>query len=95
MRLAWLVVLGVMAAAPVCAQNRHNYDAIENRRLDEIEQQRADNIRLARPRPKPKAPTEAEKKAIAWRADHLTCADPKGRTAAQYAAECKPAAANP
>jgi hypothetical protein len=80
MRLAWLVVLGVMAAAPVCAQNRHNYDAIENRRLDEIEQQRADNIRLARPRPKPKAPTEA---------------DPKGRTAAQYAAECKPAAANP
>jgi hypothetical protein len=31
---------------------------------------------------------QAEKRAAAWRADHLTCANRKGRTAAQYAREC-------
>ena len=40
-------------------------------------------------------PTEAEKRAAAWRADHLTCASAKGRTREQFEAECKPASANP
>ncbi len=30
----------------------------------------------------------ADPKAAAWRADHLTCANHKGRTEAQYQAEC-------
>ena len=92
MRLAGLAVLGLIAAAaPACAQNRHNYDAIENRRLDEIEQQRADDARIAHAAARPKAPSEADKKAAAWRADHLTCISRKGRTRAQFKAECRPA----
>ena len=91
MRLAGLVILGLMAAAPARAQPRHNYDAIEQRRLDQITEQQADNHRLAVARPPDKPATETEKDAAKWRADHLTCASPKGRTRAQYAAECRPA----
>ena len=92
MRMALMAVVGMIAAAtPACAQNRHNYDALENRRLDEVQQQRADDQRItaARARAKPAMPSEAEKKAAAWRADHLSCVTSKGRTAAQYAAECR------
>ncbi|MFL5296838.1 MAG: hypothetical protein ACJ798_10705 [Phenylobacterium sp.] len=34
-------------------------------------------------------PTEAEKRAAAWRADHLTCASRKGRSREQFEAECR------
>ena len=48
------------------------------------------------PAPKPPDPNSpAEKRAAAWRADHLTCASRKGRTRAQFEAECKPADASP
>ena len=90
MRLTWLLVLGVMAAAPACAQHHPNFEALENRHLNEFEAQRADEASIARAA-KPKPPTEADKKAVAWRADHLTCATHRGRSAAQFAAECKPA----
>jgi len=40
-------------------------------------------------------PTPEEKRAAAWRADHLTCANSKGRTRAQFEAECRPPAADP
>ena len=89
MRLTWLLVLGVMVAAPACAQYHPNLEALENRHLSEVEAQRADDASIARAH-KPKPPTEADKKAAAWRADHLTCASRKGRTAEQFSAECKP-----
>jgi len=88
---AWLAVLAVMAAGAAHAQYHPNLEALENRHLNEVEAQRADDASIARAH-KPKPPTEADKKAAAWRADHLTCASKKGRTAAQFAAECKPAA---
>ena len=92
MRLRWLLSVGLLigsAAAPACAQNRHNYDAIEQRHLDDIAQREADN-RSAAPKPAPRrAPlTEAEKRAAAQRADHLTCASRKGRTRVQFEAKC-------
>jgi hypothetical protein len=50
----------------------------------------APTVRLRR---KPHAPlTAEEKRAAAWRADHLTCASPKGRTREQFETECKLAA---
>ncbi len=91
MRLAGLVILGLIAATPACAQYHGDIAAREQMHLDEVEAQRADNAAIARAT-KPRPPTEADKKAAAWRADHLTCASKKGRTAAQYAAECKPTA---
>jgi len=91
MRLTWFAVFAAMAATPVAAQYHGDLEAREMRHLDEVEAQRADNARIARAA-KPRPPTEADKKAAAWRADHLTCASKKGRTAAQYAAECKPTA---
>ena len=47
------------------------------------------------PRNAARAPTTEEKRAAAWRADHLTCANSKGRTRAQFEAECRPAATDP
>lgn len=44
---------------------------------------------MPKPSSKPADPA-AEKRAAAWRADHLTCASRKGRTRAQFQAECKP-----
>jgi hypothetical protein len=43
-----------------------------------------------RPAPRPVADPDspAEKRAAAWRADHLTCASRKGRTPDQYQREC-------
>jgi hypothetical protein len=89
MRVAWCLVLVVMAAGRASAQYHPNLEALENRHLNEVEQQRADEASIARAH-KPRPPTEADRKAAAWRADHLTCASKKGRSPAQYAAECKP-----
>ena len=92
MRLGWFLSVGLVigaVAAPACAQNRRNYDAMEQRHLDDIAQREADNRSAAtRPPPRRAPPTEAEKRAAAWRADHLTCASRKGRTRAQFVAEC-------
>ena len=92
MRLGWLLSIGLAigaVASPARAQNRHNYDAIEQRHLDDIAQREADNRAAgAKPAPRRAPLTEAEKRAAAERADHLTCASPRGRTRAQFATEC-------
>ncbi|WP_309604716.1 hypothetical protein [Phenylobacterium sp.] len=97
MRLGWLVGIGLAisaaAPAPARAQNRHNYDAIEQRHLDDIVQREIDNrLAAAKPAPRRTPLTEAEKRAAAQRADHLTCASRRGRTRTQFEAECGAAA---
>ena len=95
MRLGWFLGVGLVIsalAAPACAQNRHNYDAIEQRHLDDIAQREADNRAAAVKSPPRTTPlTEAEKRAAAQRADRLTCASRRGRTQVQFATECKAA----
>jgi hypothetical protein len=94
MRHAGFLLLMAVIAAPAGAQPHHNYDALENRRLDQIAQDEIDKRIAARAAAKSAPQTEAEKDAARWRADHLTCANRKGRTRAQFDAECKPAAAS-
>ena len=92
MRLGWLLSIGLAigaVASPARAQNRHNYDAIEQRHLDDIAQREADNRAAGtKPAPRRAPPTEADKRAAAERADHLTCTSRRGRTRSQFATEC-------
>jgi hypothetical protein len=47
-----------------------------------------DDSRQSVPRPVADPDSLTEKRAAAWRADHLTCASRKGRTGEQYQREC-------
>jgi hypothetical protein len=89
------LMLALAMAGPNGLQTLHNPSAEQNRQDQMMDRL---NIPASEALPAPRRPagppTEAEKKAAAWRADHLSCASRKGRGPAQYAAECKPAREN-
>jgi hypothetical protein len=87
----WLAAaMAVAMAGPNGLQALHSPNA-EQARQEELVDRLGSIQTTPRPERKPTdPPTPAEKRAAARRADHLTCASPKGRTRAQFEAECKP-----
>jgi len=94
----WLAAALMAAAAsgPNGLQVLHSPSAEQTQQQAMVQRLGAVDV-TATPPARPADPNSpAEKRAAAWRADHLTCASMKGRTRAQFEAECKPAPeANP
>ena len=95
MWLAATMATAMALAGPNGLQVLHSPNA-EQARQEELVDRLGSIQVMPRPERRPAdAPTPAEKRAAAWRADHLTCASQKGRTRAQFEAECRPPAPNP
>jgi hypothetical protein len=89
----WLAaaLMTAAAAGPNGLQVLHSPSAEQTQQQAMVQRLGASEVTPASP-PRPADPNSpAEKRAAAWRADHLTCASSKGRTRAQFEAECKPA----
>jgi hypothetical protein len=82
------IILALALAGPDGLQVLHGTAAEINQQNQMIERLRAQDTGPARPRAPAAPPGLDDRSAVAWRADHLTCASRKGRTARQYQAEC-------
>jgi hypothetical protein len=92
----WLAT-ALMAAAlagPNGLQALHNPQTEHTQQQLMVDRLSSTDAAAAAPRKSAGPPTPDEKRAAAWRADHLTCANSKGRTRAQFEAECRAAAAD-
>lgn len=83
------IMLGLAMTGPNGLQVLHSPSAEQTQQDRMVERLSAAGLTSRSPSARaPDRPTGDGGQDAAWRADHLTCASPKGRTPGQYRAEC-------
>ena|SRR5215471_7688655 len=81
--------LALLLGGPTGLQALHSPSAEQSQQEAIVERLRSHEPReIARADPPPDPDSPAERRAAAWRADHLTCTSRRGRSREQYQREC-------